>query len=149
MTAYLESRFNAYARAAEALTMESVERLSHFYASDCRFSDPFQTVQGRKAMAQVYRSMFNHLESPRFLTVRPLGQPQDTANEVVLGWDFEFALGKSKPRQSIAGCSRLIFNAQGEIQEHVDYWDASLLMQGLPVVGGVIAWIRRKIAGSH
>lgn len=138
-----------FVRAAENLTIDSVEVLASFYAEDCRFTDPFQTVHSRTAVAKVYRSMFTHLVTPRFTHVRVLGQPATGVSEILLGWDFEFALGKDRPRQSIPGCSLLRLNTQGEIQEHVDYWDASLLMQGLPIIGRVIRWVRQKIGSAH
>ncbi|MBU3724789.1 MAG: nuclear transport factor 2 family protein [Burkholderiaceae bacterium] len=131
--------------AAEALTQNSIEQLSAFYAEDCRFSDPFQTVQGRRRVQAVYRDMFAHLDRPRFAQVRVLGAPDHQGREVMIGWDFEFSLAKGRPRQVIHGCSRLILNAEGKIQEHIDYWDASRLMQSFPLVGPVIGWIRKKI----
>lgn len=135
----------AFIAAAQSLSKDSVEQLSAFYADDCRFSDPFQTVQGSRQVQAVYRDMFEHLDQPCFQQVRLLGAPDHARQEIVIGWDFEFALASGRPRQRIAGCSRLILNAEGKIQEHTDYWDASRLMQALPLVGPVIGWIRKKI----
>ena len=141
----------AFIAAAESLNQNSVQQLSAFYAEDCRFSDPFQTVQGRDQVQAVYRDMFEHLDQPRFSRVRVLAAPDPAGQEVMIGWDFEFSLAKGRPRQVIAGCSRLVLNADGKIQEHVDYWDASRLIQTFPLIGPVISWLRRKIGhtASH
>lgn len=136
----------AFITEAESLGKDSIERLSAFYADDCRFSDPFQTVQGREQIKAIYRDMFEHLDRPRFTRVRVLGAPDHARQEVVIGWDFEFSLAEGRPRQVIAGCSRLVLNAEGKIQEHIDYWDASRLMQAFPLIGPAIGWLRRKIS---
>ena len=141
----------AFIAAAESLNRDSIERLSTFYADDCRFTDPFQTVTGRAQVQAVYRDMFEHLYQPCFSRVRVLGAPDPAGQEVMIGWDFEFSLANGRPRQVIAGCSRLVLNTEGKIQEHVDYWDASRLIQAFPLIGPVIGWLRRKIGhmASH
>lgn len=134
---------NDFIKAAATLSAETVDQLAAFYAPDATFTDPFQTVKGRTKIAQVYRSMFEQLDGPRFVNVRVLGAAAST--EVMIGWDFEFAFQSGGARQCIPGTSRLTLDEQGMIQEHLDYWDASRLMQALPVVGRLIAWLRQKI----
>ncbi len=128
---------------ASTLSVETVDHLAAFYAPDAIFTDPFQTVSGRAKIAHVYRSMFQQLDNPRFVNVRVLGAA--SAAEVMIGWDFEFAFKPGGGRQSIPGSSRLTLDEQGMIREHLDYWDASRLMQALPVVGRLIGWLRQKI----
>ena len=84
-----------------------------FYAPECRFADPFQTVVGRTRVLHIYKGMFDDLEAPCFRNVRLLGAVSESAREAVIGWEFEFALDKRSARQSIAGCSRLLFNEIG------------------------------------
>jgi hypothetical protein len=134
---------NAFIAVAARLTIQTVDALAAFYAPNAVFTDPFQTVTGRTKIAQIYRSMFQNLDNPRFVNLRVLGAV--TPTEVMIGWDFEFAFKPCGPRQSIAGASRLTLDDQGMILEHLDYWDASRLMQALPLVGRVIAWLRQKI----
>lgn len=134
----------AFMARAESLSPDTVDELLVFYAEDCEFTDPFQTVGGRAAIRNIYASMFRHLDRPCFHHIRLAGVPSH--EEAVLIWDFEFALGKTKPRTTIAGSSRLLFDQQGKISRHIDYWDASALMQCLPVVGPAIGWLRRRIA---
>jgi hypothetical protein len=139
-----------FIRAAEALTPDSVDALGAFYSEHCEFTDPFQTVRGRNAVIQVYRDMFTHLYIPQFRNVRVLGAPRskEGGQEIVIGWEFSFSLSEKKPRQTIPGCSLLQFDENLQIVRHFDYWDASALMQALPMVGAVVGFIRRKIAGN-
>ena len=140
-----------FIQAAETLTADSVEALGAFYSEDCEFTDPFQTVHGRDAVAEVYREMFSHLHAPRFQNVRVLGAPKacEQGQELVLAWEFSFSLSERKPRQNIPGCSLLQLDENPQIVRHFDYWDASVLMQALPMVGPVVGFVRRKIAGNQ
>ncbi len=140
---------DAFIAEASQLTPQSVDRLASFYAEHCEFQDPFQTVQGRAAVAAVYQNMFEQLHGARFTNVRLLGGADTASGETVIGWDFQFALGKHAPPQVIAECGLLRWNAEGKVHQHIDYWDASQLMQGLPVVGRVIGWLRQKIGQAH
>jgi len=108
------------------------------------FTDPFQTVTGRPAIRGVYATMFDNLDAPRFKNVRILASPGNA--QLMLRWTFEFALRRQGVRQSIDGASLLEFDAQGLVTRHTDFWDASRLMQGLPLIGPLIGWVRRKIA---
>lgn len=133
-----------FIQAARHLGPTSVSTFAEFYAADCVFSDPFQTVKGRQAVENVYRSMFKNLHLPGFYDIRIIAAP--TQQELMLQWRFEFAFKAGGDRHSIMGSSLLEFDAAGLIARHTDYWDASRLMQSLPLIGPVIAWIRRKIA---
>jgi hypothetical protein len=140
-----------FIRAAQTLTAGSVESLGAFYSEDCEFTDPFQTVHGRDAVVGVYREMFSHLHAPKFQNVRVLGMPKGLGQgqELVLAWEFSFSLSETKPRQNIPGCSLLQLNENLQIVRHFDYWDASALMQALPILGPVVGFVRRKIAGNQ
>ncbi len=140
--------FALFKTLAESLTVDSTCQLAQRYSIDATFTDPFQTVRGRESVAQVYQSMFQHLENPRFTEVRLLGTPAVNDKELVVGWNFEFAMGPGKPRQSIPGVSLLTLNPQGLIDRHVDYWDASLLFEALPLVGRIVRWLRQRIGHS-
>jgi len=138
-----------FQEAAESLSPESVGEFTKFYADNAIFIDPFQTVHGRLAIQQIYTHMFKSLDRPQFRNIRPLGGPlSDQALEVMVGWDFEFALSPHKPRQRIAGCSLLELNAQGLITRHTDFWDASRVFQALPILGPIIRWLRGRIGHS-
>jgi hypothetical protein len=62
-------------------------------------------------------------------------------------WEFHFgfkSLRGSGP-QVILGASRLVFSAQGLVTLHRDYWDAAEeLYEKLPLVGGLMRWLKRR-----
>jgi steroid delta-isomerase len=68
-----------------------------------------------------------------------------------LQWRFDFAF-KRKGGQplSIEGVSRVCFDGEGRVSEHVDYWDpAAQLYEHLPWLGRLFAVLRRRLAAPH
>jgi steroid delta-isomerase len=137
---------DAFMTLAGRLTADNVHQLAALYAEDCGFRDPFQEVRGRAAVAGIYRHMFKQLHMPVFKDIRLLGSMHaDRLEQFVVAWRFEFSFKPAGHRHAIDGCSLLEIDRRGLIGRHVDYWDASLLMQELPVAGTLIRWLRRKI----
>jgi len=81
----LRSHIHQFIRAAEDLSPRSLESFSMFYAPECRFADPFQTVVGRTRVLHIYKGMFDDLEAPCFRNVRLLGAVSESAREAVIG----------------------------------------------------------------
>jgi steroid delta-isomerase len=103
----------------EHLTPQSVSQFGDYYTEDAYFKDPFNEVRGLPAVADI----FSHM------------------------WDFVFRFKKFSPEvtQTVRGSSHLKFAADGRISFHRDYWDAAEeLYEKLPVVGGVMRWLKAR-----
>jgi steroid Delta-isomerase len=125
----------------ETLGPAALPRLAELYASDARFIDPFNDVQGTAAIERIFRHMFSQLQQPRFV-VHSAAVQDDAA---FLTWDFLFRRGAQDMR--IHGATRLLFNPQGRVQLHRDYWDAAHeLYEQLPLLGALMRWLRRRLA---
>jgi hypothetical protein len=126
-----------------ALTPASIGRAAEFYATDARFRDPFNDVQGVAAIETVFRHMFAHTEQPRFI----IGECIVQDKAAFVAWTFTFALrGKV---YEIAGGTQLRFNDAGLVTLHRDYWDAAEeLLQKLPLVGVPIRWLRGRFKAA-
>lgn len=46
---------------------------------------------------------------------------------------------------TIEGMSTISLDAEGKVVEHVDYWDATPLLQAVPVLGRVVTLTRRVV----
>jgi steroid delta-isomerase len=127
----------------EALAPSDVRRLGEFYRDDARFKDPFNDVQGVRAIAGVFDHMFRALDSPRFVVHEAVAE----GDRCFLTWDFLFRFKRFSPgvEQRVHGASHLVFGADGRIVLHRDYWDAAEeLYEKLPAVGALMRWLKRR-----
>ena len=140
---------SAYARVArvvaffEQLSPADLTRIAELYASDARFKDPFNEVEGVPAITAVFEHMYRALDAPRFV-VRDIVADGD---QCFLTWEFLFRFRRFSPRvdQVVRGATHLRFAADGRIALHRDYWDAAEeLYQKLPAVGTLMRWLRRR-----
>lgn len=129
----------------ESLQREDVGRLHELYAAEARFKDPFNDVRGVPAIARIFAHMFEALDEPRFVIADVIVQ----GNQCFLTWDFVFRMKRfDRGLQKIHGGSHLHFDADGRIDLHRDYWDAAEeLYEKLPVVGGLMRWLKRRANG--
>lgn len=126
----------------ESLGEADVARLAEIYTPDAAFKDPFNEVRGTDAIAAIFRHMFEALDGPRFV-VRDIVVEGD---QCFLTWDFLFRMKRfRRDEQCIRGGSHLKLAADGRIALHRDYWDAAEeLYEKLPVVGGLMRWLKRR-----
>jgi limonene-1,2-epoxide hydrolase len=127
----------------EALTLEDMGRLGDIYASDARFTDPFNDVQGIDAVARIYRHMFASLASPRFIITNRIVE----GAQCFLTWESHFCFKRFQPEvtQIVVGGSHLVFDAAGRIAVHRDYWDAAgEIYEKLPLVGTLMRWLKKR-----
>lgn len=121
------------------LSPESLNDIARFYVSDARFKDPFNQVRGIVSIQAIFEHMFATTQAPRFVFDEVIEQNQ----KAFLTWEFHFGLrGKN---YVVKGGSMLTFNEQGLITDHRDYWDAAEeLWEKLPLIGGLVGWLRRR-----
>jgi len=127
----------------ETLTPQSLAGLADIYAADAQFKDPFNDVQGLDAIRGVFAHMFVALRQPRFVITRQVTQSGDC----FITWDFYFYLGNYRRdvEQKITGATHLIFDSEGLVRVHRDYWDAAEeLYEKLPLVGSLMRWLKRR-----
>jgi len=126
----------------EALTEADLPRLSELYSADARFKDPFNEVQGVPAISAVFAHMYATLDAPRFVITDTIVQ----GDQCFLSWDFIFRMRRfNTAEQTIRGGSHLKLGADGRITLHRDYWDAAEeLYEKLPLVGGLMRWLKRR-----
>lgn len=127
----------------EGITPERVAELRELYAADARFKDPFNEVRGIQAIERIFAHMFVSLYEPRFVVTKVVAQGDDC----FLTWDFVFRFKRfdTATVQTVRGASHLVFGADGKVALHRDYWDAAEeLYEKLPVLGGVMRWLKAR-----
>lgn len=127
----------------ETFTPQSIPFVAEFYAPDATFKDPFNEVRGLKAIEAVYSHMFEALTAPRFIVTSQIVD----GSACFLIWDFKFYFKSynKTTEQTVRGGSHLMLDQDGKITSHRDYWDAAEeLYEKLPVVGGVMRWLKKR-----
>ncbi len=130
----------------ETLAPAQLAQLEHLYAAQAQFKDPFNAVVGRAAITAIFEHMFVALDAPRFVVTQRVRQ----GTQCFLTWEFHFAFRSFQPatRRTIVGASHLVFNAQGLVQLHRDYWDAAEeVYEKLPLLGGLMRWLKARARG--
>jgi hypothetical protein len=127
----------------ETLSPQSVAQLHTVYDEQATFKDPFNEVQGLPEIERIFRHMYVALDQPHFVVT---GQVVDGA-QAFLTWEFRFRFKRfdTTTLQAVRGASHVVFNEQGLVTMHRDYWDAAEeLYEKLPLVGGVMRWLKRR-----
>jgi len=127
----------------EAVSPDNLDRLGEFYHPQARFKDPFNDVVGIPAIQHIFAHMFVQLVQPRFIVTTQVLQ----GNQCFLTWEFQFGFKgfKTGQTQTILGATHLVLNESGLITQHRDYWDAAEeLYEKLPVLGGLMRWLKRR-----
>lgn len=139
-----DPRVQAIVQRFQTLSEADVARLVELYTADAFFKDPFNEVRGTAAIARIFAHMFVALEAPRFVVHQAIVQ----GDQVFLTWDFLFRMRRfRRDDQCIRGGSHLVLTADGRIASHRDYWDAAEeLYEKLPVLGGLMRWLKRRAA---
>lgn len=129
------------------LQLDSLKKITSIYAPDAQFKDPFQDVFGVSAIAQIYTKMFDNLENPRFEITQSIAQQ----NQAFLIWDFYFSWPSKYKRilsglHKIHGATHFIFNEEGQVIQHRDYWDSNEeLFEKIPVIRYFIKKLKAQV----
>ncbi len=134
-----------YVKFFEALTPASLKDIDAYYAPDARFKDPFNNVRGTEKIAAVFDDMFKMVGQPES-KVTDTAWSAASPDTAYIRWTFDYKVrGKGAP-MSVDGMTRVVFAPDGRVAEHIDYWDAAQGMyEHLPLIGGVLRWIRGRI----
>jgi len=129
----------------EQLTPHSVAQMGDWYSPEVKFKDPFNDIVGIAAVQRLFLHMFEALYEPRFEVSGQFLQ----GNQAMLLWTFHFRFKsyRSDESQVIRGCSHLVFDPDGRVEIHRDYWDAAEeLYEKLPVLGRLMRWLKARAA---
>lgn len=131
-----------YAEFFSALTPSDLQRLADFFDQQAHFKDPFNDVIGIDSISRVFDDMFERTQSPKFTVIEWMVNDDGVA---YLRWTFSFTapmLGS----QQFEGISRVVFNDQGKVIEHVDYWNpAEEIYEKIPLLGSLMKVLKNKL----
>ena len=143
MTSTTETAVQNLVAFFEQLKPQDVSGLSTLYAPQARFKDPFNDVRGVPEIERIFTHMFESLDTPHFIVTERIVQGE----QCFLTWDFRFRFKRFDTHtwQTIQGGTHVVFNAQGQVTLHRDYWDAAEeLYEKLPWVGALMRWLKHQ-----
>lgn len=135
----LVARFQAL---FQALRHDNVARLAEIYADDAVFEDPLHRVEGLAALTAYFERMYEGVESINF----EFGEVLESSGQAMLTWTMHMTHRRLRPGETLAlpGASHIRFGKR--VHYHRDYFDAgALLYERLPLLGGVVRAIRRRV----
>jgi hypothetical protein len=117
-------------------TAPSDELWRSLYAEDVHFQDPTQERQGIEAYLNAQRDLIKRCDDV-FLKPGALSIQADSA---FIEWEMGL---KIKGIEFIyPGCTRLLFNDEGKIIDHRDYFDfVGPTFAPVPLIGGFVRWL--------
>lgn len=131
-----------YVDVLQNLRRDTLEDLADCCADDVIFKDPFNHTEDKAGYLDVLKDMFESLNDVRFV----VEEAEATEKGAYLTWTFT---GKSRltGEINVQGMSRIGFNHEGKVNKHLDYWDGSAVMEGIPAFGAIVRLIKTR-AGS-
>lgn len=134
------ARFDAF---FADVAVESIRsQIDEFYAPDVYFNDTLKTLRGREAVKAYFLRMPEHTD---FVRGKTLDHSRSGANYYVR-WILDVRYKGAKETVRTMGVTLLRFDKSGRVVLHQDFWDSSAgFYEHLPVLGGVIRWIKTKI----
>ena len=135
-----EERFIAF---FSHLTPQTLGQIKTIFATEARFKDPFNDVNGVDAITNVFDHMFSTTEQPTFI----VNQYASNNQHLFLQWDFMFI--KDKQEWKIEGSSMVRFNDDDAVEEHIDYWDpAEQIYSNITGLRVLMKFLRSKLTAN-
>jgi len=125
----------------EAMTPTELARLEEFCAPEVHFRDPFNDVTGVSGYRRVMAKMFDDVGQPAFVVTGKALADQ----RLYLRWCFS-ATGPGGRPLRFDGMSTVDFDAAGRVTAHRDFWDAGQVYEKIPVLRGLIGFVKRRLS---
>jgi hypothetical protein len=125
------------------VTPESVRRLApELYAPEIWFNDTLKTLKGRNQVEAYFLKTAEHVDFVRAKVMDSAISGRNCYVRWVMDVQFK---GAQEPIRTV-GMTLLRFNREGQVVLHQDFWDSSAgFYEHLPLIGGVLRWIKSKI----
>jgi hypothetical protein len=139
-----KQRCERYCEIFSNLSLERIDQLQDLVTEQVHFRDPFNDVRGFSKMRRVLEDMFENTKNPAFNVL----EQSVYADHAWLRWQFT-ANVPVIGLLSVEGATRLAFDHyNGLVTEHIDYWDSAPVYLRLPLIGGLLRQIKRRMSAS-
>lgn len=133
-----------FARDFAALNASNLDQLGELYTPDISFRDPLHKIDGLPALKDYFTQLYANVTDIHF---EFHGYDQVAEGAGYLLWTLYCRHPRLNGGNTIRveGCSHLLW--RDKVYQHRDYFDAgALLYEHLPLMGSIIAWLKRRLA---
>lgn len=133
----------------ERLNKDTMHLVDEFYDEDALFRDPIVELKNRQQVKDYYTNMYNNVESITW----NIPDEIRSGNDCTLVWEMTLKAKNFNGNKPVVvdGVSVIKFGGkEGKAIYHRDYFDlGEFVYEGLPIVGGIIRYAKRKMAKHH
>ncbi len=133
----------------ENLRKDSMHLVEEFYDENVRFSDPIVNLTNRRQVKDYYVNLYANVESISWTFPDVVSEKDRCA----LAWTMTLRAKNFNGNRPVIvdGVSVIKFGGRdGKAVYHRDYFDmGAFVYEGLPVLGGLVRFAKRKMADYH
>ena len=143
-----EDSLQKYLTNLEGITKQKIPQVLESIDDGFIFSDPFNNIQGKSDYDKVLQAALIDSLEIEFKITKTIREERTA----FISWDYSFIaanklLGSKKI--FVQGMSEIRIAESGLISYHKDYWDvASTIYERIPVIGSILAGLRKRISVS-
>ena len=143
-----EDSLQKYLTNLEGITKQKIPQVLESIDDGFIYSDPFNNIQGKSDYDKVLQAALKDSLEIEFKITKTIREERTA----FISWDYSFIaanklLGSKKI--FVQGMSEIRIAESGLISYHKDYWDvASTIYERIPVIGSILAGLRKRISVS-
>jgi len=122
----------------------NIEIIESIYAPEIRFHDPFHQVEGLQSLKNYFQDLYINVDAINF----EFGESISEGDNHFVDWVMNLTHPKLNKGRAfkVSGASFLKVNETQQIILHRDFFDAGVMLyEQLPVLGGLVRLIKRRI----
>jgi len=126
------------------LRADNLEILDQFYDTDVKFVDPLGTHNGLDSVKSYYGNLYKSVKTIEFIFTDEVS----SGNTHAMMWTMKMTTKNLNDGKEmiLKGNSHIVFNEQGLVTYHRDYFDmGEFIYEYIPVVGWIIKKIKAKL----
>lgn len=140
LRAALINDFKDFYRRPDLPGLESIDRI---YTQDVEFRDPVHTINGRLALKNYQRSLYESASEVSFSYL----DEQVSEHTATITWVMRFRHRKLKRGKPIDVKGMTLIHFTDRVYYHEDFYDlGAMLYQHVPVLGWLVRYINRRLA---
>jgi hypothetical protein len=144
MDTSFEGALIRYLKFWEQLTDESVEEYRELASPSIRYRCPLMDVEGVDATVAGMHKWFANSDD---LQLEINGYARD-GRLVLAHWRMTFRVKKApKKLWEVYAVSKMVFDDAGKVADVIDYWDASPMLESIPLMGKAVTLVKKLAFG--